>query len=235
MLHEINVPVTESAQELVRKKEKTIFIGTILAVRNNSSNRGETKDMSKHNEMNASLAIDLAATAAGDKAAFKNIYALTAPKLTSIINGMIKDESLTHDILQQAYVAIWKNAGKFDVKKGKAFTWILVITRRKALDMIRAREKFSITEDLCESLADEHMQSDLGAKSLLLRRIVSPHLKSLSNNSREAVLLNVVHGMSSREIGEKFGVPTHTAKSWIRRGLQKLKSEIDVDDIHTIL
>ena len=185
--------------------------------------------------MNRVLAQSLAATAAGDKEAFKTVYALTAPKLNSIIRGMIKDEALTHDILQQAYVSIWKSAGKFDVEKGKAFTWILVITRRKALDMIRSRRKFSVSEELCEGIADEHMQSDLGAKSLLLRRIFEPHLATLSKNSREAVILSTIYGMTSREIGERFGVPTHTAKSWVRRGLQKLKSEIDIDELQTIL
>jgi len=191
--------------------------------------------MQNQSDLNDALAISLAATAAGDERAFKTIYALTAPKLNSIINGMIQDEALTHDILQQAYVAIWKNAGKFDVEKGKAFTWILVITRRKALDMIRSRRRVSVSEELCENLADEHMQSDTGAKALLLRRIFEPYLANLSKNSREAVVLSTIYGMSSREIGERFGVPTHTAKSWIRRGLQKLKSEIDIDELQTIL
>jgi len=140
--------------------------------------------MQQHEDVNKVLAQSLSAIAGGDKTAFKTVYTLTAPKLNAIIRGMIKDEALTHDILQQAYVSIWENAGKFDAQKGKAFTWILVITRRKSLDMIRSR---------------------------------------------------TVYGMSSREIGERFGVPTHTAKSWVRRGLQKLKSEIDVEDLHEIL
>ena len=191
--------------------------------------------MYTRDQLNAVLAEKLARSAAGDELAFKSIYELTAPKLNAIVNAMIKDEALTHDILQQSYTAIWKNAKTFNPNKGKAFTWILVITRRKALDMLRMRRKFTFTEELNENLADETMQSDKGAKSLLLRRIVMPHLASLSHNTREAVLLNVIYGLTSREIGEKFGVPTHTAKSWVRRGLQKLKSEIEVDDIYSLL
>jgi RNA polymerase sigma-70 factor (ECF subfamily) len=191
--------------------------------------------MNEHEDLNRALAESLAATTEGDKTAFETVYRLTAPKLTAIIRGMIKDEALTHDILQQAYVSIWKNAGKFDPQKGKAFTWMLVITRRKALDMIRSRKRFSLSEELCETLADENMQSDAGAKALLLRRIIDPHLANLSKNSREAIVLSIVYGLSSREIGERFGVPTHTAKSWVRRGLQKLKANIDVDDLYAII
>ena len=191
--------------------------------------------MVNFSDLNDALAISLAATAAGDEQAFRTVYSLTAPKLNSIIKGMVQDEALTQDILQQAYVSIWQNSGKFDVEKGKAFTWMLVITRRKALDMIRSRRKLSISEELCENLADEHVQSDVGAKALLLRRIFEPHLATLSKNSQEAIILSTIYGMSSREIGERFGVPTHTAKSWIRRGLQKLKSEIDIDELQTLL
>ena len=186
-------------------------------------------------DLNSRLAESLRATALGDKKAFETVYTLTAPKLNAIIKGMVKDEALTYDILQHAYVAVWQNAGKFDPNKGKAFTWILVITRRKALDMIRSRKRFSGSQEICENLPDEHMQSDTGASALLLRRILEPHLSALSQNSRDAVVLSTIYGMSSREIGEKFGVPTHTAKSWVRRGLQKLKSEIDVDDLYSIL
>jgi len=185
--------------------------------------------------LNEQLASSLAATAAGDKTAFKTIYSLTAPKLNSIIRGMIKDEALTHDILQQAYISIWKNAGTFDPEKGKAFTWILVISRRKALDMIRSRRRLNVSEELCEHLPDEKMQSDLSAKALLLRRMITPHMNALPDNSREAIVLSTIYGMSSREIGEKFGVPTHTAKSWVRRGLKKLKSEIDIEDLDAVL
>ena len=185
--------------------------------------------------LNEQLAFSLAATAAGDKTAFKTIYSLTAPKLNSIIRGMIKDEALTHDILQQAYISIWKKAGTFDPEKGKAFTWILVISRRKALDMIRSRRRLNVSEELCEHLPDEKMQSDLSAKALLLRRMITPHMNALPDNSREAIVLSTIYGMSSREIGEKFGVPTHTAKSWVRRGLKKLKSEIDIEDLDAVL
>lgn len=90
--------------------------------------------------MNQKLAIYLSATAAGDSQAFEALYKLTSSKLNAIVLGMIRDEALTFDILQQAYVAIWKNAGKFDAGKGKPFTWMLVITRNKALDMIRKRK-----------------------------------------------------------------------------------------------
>jgi len=191
--------------------------------------------MSKYRKQNETLAISLAATAEGDKKAFETVYTLTAPKLNSIIKGMLQDEALTHDILQQAYVAIWKNAGKFDPEKGNAFTWILVISRRKALDMIRARKRHSVSEEICENIADQHMQSDTGASSLLLRRILAPHLAALPRATREAILLSTIYGLSSREIGEKLGVPTNTVKSRIHRGLQKLKSEINVDDLHSIL
>jgi len=176
--------VTLPSLKLVRDVNKISFVlefwCLMRVVTVNKCTRGSSDYMKNHSDLNSTLAISLAETAAGDEQAFKTVYALTAPKLNSIIKGMIKDEALTHDILQQAYVSIWRNAGKFDVEKGKAFTWILVITRRKALDMIRSRRRLSVSEELCENLVDEHMQSDIRAKALLLRRIFEPHLAKLS-------------------------------------------------------
>lgn len=191
--------------------------------------------LSAYDDSNAKLAQCLAAMAQGDKKAFETLYGLTAPKLNAIILSMVKDEALTFDILQQAYFAIWRNAESFDINKGKAFTWMLVITRNKALDVMRKRKRFTTTEQLPETLEDESMQSDQSTQSLLLRRLITPHLQALSANMRDAVLLSAIYGLTSKEIGVKIGVPTNTAKSWVRRGLAKLKKDLGVEDIKTLL
>ncbi|RKQ69651.1 RNA polymerase sigma-70 factor (ECF subfamily) [Litorimonas taeanensis] len=191
--------------------------------------------MSAFDISNAKLAKCLHSMSQGDRKAFEELYKITAPKLNAIILSMIKDEALTFDILQQAYLSVWRNAGSFDPKKGKAFTWILVITRNKALDLMRKRKRFSTTEQLSETLEDEKMQSDMSAKRLLLRRLIAPHLQALTANTRDAVVLSAVYGLTSKEIGVKIGVPTNTAKSWVRRGLSKLKKDLGVEDIKTLL
>lgn len=191
--------------------------------------------MSKFDNATDELAQCLALVSTGDCLAFEKIYKLTSPKLNAIILSMVKDEALTYDILQQSYLAIWTHSKSYDPQKGKAFTWMLVITRRKALDMIRKRAHFSTTEQLPEILEDETARSDSAAESLMLRRLIWPHLQALSAQTREAVILSSVYGLTSREIGERVGVSTNTAKSWVRRGLAKLKHELGGETFDALL
>lgn len=191
--------------------------------------------MDKYAEINSVLTSCLRQSAQGDKAAFEKIYALTSPKFNAIILGMVRDQQMTHDILQRAYISIWKNAGSFDPSKGKAFTWMLVITRNRAIDMIRQKKRQMQTELIPETLEDEDMQSDTGAKSWMLRRKLAPHLKTLPPKVQEAIMLYTVKGMNSREIGEHMNEPTNTVKSWLRRGFAKLQKDLDVDSIDEIL
>jgi len=177
----------------------------------------------------------LLATATGDRAAFEALYRATSGKLYAIILTMIRDDALTQDILQQAYLAIWTRADSFDPAKGKAFTWMLVITRNKALDTLRKRARVSTTEQLEDTLPDEHARSDRAAETLLLRRLVEPHLETLSEQMQRAVIQSAVYGMTSREIGERAGVSTNTAKSWVRRGLAKLRSELGNQTFDTMV
>lgn len=169
----------------------------------------------------------LRAVAAGDSKAFERLYHLTSPKLCAVTARMVHDEADLGDIMQQAYLAIWRKAHMFDPDQGKAFTWLLVVTRNKALDVLRRRARRGIQEPLDETLPSSGAPSDLGARTALLRGLIRPHLSQLRPEVREAVIRHVVHGTTSRELGEHYGVSTNTAKSWVRRGLQRLRTDIE--------
>jgi len=186
-------------------------------------------------EENIILADCLSKCALGDHKAFEKIYSLTSRKLNAIICGMVQDEALAHDILQHAYISIWKNSASFDPEKGKAFTWILVVTRNRAIDQLRKLKRQPNTTELIETLPDDNAKSDAGAKAMLLKRFLTPHLDSLPPDMSRAIMLNVVHGLSSREIAETIGVSPNTVKSWVRRGLKKLRSQIKTSDLDALL
>ena len=186
-------------------------------------------------QQNIVLSNLLQACAGGDKKSFERLYALTAPKLTAITRQMVGDEQLTFDILQQAYLSIWKKAGSFDPDKGKAFTWLLVVTRNQSLDHLRKIKRRGYSEELTDIYMDETAHADDSTRALLLRRLIAPHLEKLSPQTAQAVILSVVHGLSSREIGERINVPTNTVKSWVRRGLKKLRQDMAIDDISELI
>lgn len=200
-----------------------------------SQSLAETPRIDIYADQNAELTQLLDRCANGDSHAFKCVYALTAPKLTAITLKMVRDEQLTFDIMQQSYLKIWEKAGTYDPNKGKAFSWMLVVTRNKSLDCLRKLKREGYSDELTDLIEDETAQSDDRAKAWMLRRLIAPYLDKLSPQTTQAVLLSAVHGLSSREIGERLNVPTNTAKSWVRRGLQKLRVDLDVRDISELI
>ena len=107
--------------------------------------------------------------------------------------------------------------------------------RFRALDVMRQRKRQTQTELISETLEDEHAHTDIQAKSWMLRRLIAPHLLSLSPDMRKAIRLYTVKGMNSREISEHMKVSVNTVKSWLRRGLAKLQNDLKIDTLEEIL
>lgn len=184
--------------------------------------------MSKsYDDTNRVLARALALCAAGKSSAFTDIYDLTAPQFTAIISGMVKCEETTRDILQRAYLSIWTNASNYDASKAQPFTWMLVIMRNRALDVLRERKRRGEHEELDEGIIDDESPSpDIQARLQQVGSLLSSQLSVLPARMSQAIMLHVIEGHSCREIGELMGESPNTVKSWIRRGLERIRAEL---------
>lgn len=172
------------------------------------------------------LAQALLACASGDKAAFRTIYDETSGKCYSIVLGIVRDREQAKDILQRAYVSIWKKAHTYDPAKGKAFTWILVIMRNRAVDYLRAKSRSAETEIIPETLVDDTQRTPAQAEAWMLNRTLGEHLRKLPKQMATAIHLNIVEGWTCSEISAHMDVSRNTVKSWIRRGLSKLRHDL---------
>lgn len=191
--------------------------------------------MQNRDQEEALLKQYLTQCAIGDKVAFNSLYSATSQKFYAIILRMVKNPDLTHDILQKAYLSIWKNSDSFDPSKGKAFTWMLVVMRNRAIDVLREKSRLVYTDCLDETIEDEGPRSDQTARALLLRRKLVPHMKSLPSHVSKAISMNVIYGYSMREIAEQSNVSVNTAKSWIRRGLSTLRNDMDAESFEALM
>lgn len=197
----------------------------------------------RYQALNEELLDCLAQCAAGKAEAFSRIYDLTSPKFSAILMKMVGNEAECADILQDAYLSIWKAAHRYDPAKGKPFTWMLVITRNRALDKLRKktrnRETQTLSGSLIETLKDDASSPHEDMQRQMLRDLLVPYLTDLKPEVANAILLSTVEGMSAREIGERLDVPTNTVKSWIRRGLKSIRDELedspDRDRLHKLI
>jgi RNA polymerase sigma-70 factor, ECF subfamily len=163
--------------------------------------------------------------AAGDSNAFGLFYDRYAPVLFGFCVRILKDARDAEDVLQEVFVQVWRDAGRFDATRASVKTWLFTIARSRALDRWRSRrsqeQRFSAAPD--ESL-DRAGASDGGQEAAALRDYVGRCLGKLSSNEQAVLRLAYFDGFTQEEIAERLSEPLGTVKSRTRSGLAKLKA-----------
>jgi RNA polymerase sigma-70 factor, ECF subfamily len=180
-----------------------------------------------------SLQALIAATAAGDHAAFEEVYRRTHAHLFGLALRMLGREQAAEDVLQEAFVSVWKNAGSWRPEVGgqeiQPMTWLIAIVRNKALDALRAQTRRRET-DLPDDPEDGDAQGAEGPGALELFVDASRTLRiegclaDLEGTHRQSLALAYYQGLSHSEVAAQMGAPLGSVKAWIRRGLDKLKA-----------
>lgn len=165
----------------------------------------------------------LDAIARGDRGALSEVYARTSAKLYGICLRLLGSEADAQDALQDAYVTVWQKASRFDASKASPITWLCVLARNKAIDRLRRRPVAG--EELDEAMA----VPDSGPSSLELVEQaqesdrLSRCLDELEERSRAMIRAAFLEGATYSQLAERESVPLGTMKSWIRRGLLRLR------------
>ena len=182
-------------------------------------------------QQNKELADLLQACGQGDSAAFARLYDATSPKLFGVAIRMLRREDLAEEVLQECYVSIWTNARTYLPALSAPMTWMTSIVRNRCLDTLRrprievplARDDES-GEDMLAAVPSE----ELGPHALLEQssdaQALGKCLAKLDGKMRQAIMLAFFEGLSHSELAEHMRQPLGTVKTWIRRGLERLKS-----------
>ena len=158
--------------------------------------------------------------AAADKAAFRELYDLSSRLLFSICLRLLRNRNAAEDVVQELYVRIWERAWQFDPEKGTAKTWLTVLARRMAIDELRKRRPVTVSpEDVEIEAPDTTVRMEAGADGHALQRCLS----GLEVTARKAIVLAYRDGYSYEELAQTLSAPVGTVKSWVSRGLQKLR------------
>jgi RNA polymerase sigma factor (sigma-70 family) len=153
---------------------------------------------------------------------FEHLYDNYSPALYGIILKIVKDEERAADVLQDAFLKIWKNIAAYNGEKGTLFTWILNIARNTAIDKLRAEVKTSNVinlENITESELPNVSIFNPSPGLMDIRSIVELLLPE------RKVLVELVYfqGYTHEEVSEKLNLPLGTVKSRIRKALQELR------------
>ena len=181
-------------------------------------------DALRGSEEGRALAATLAAVAAGDRAAMRAVYERTSAKLYGICLRVLGSEAEAEEALQETYVTVWRKAAAFDADRASPITWLAVLARNKAIDRLRARRApAGEALDAAAEIADDAPLPPDVLEAAEDRHRLAHCLGELEEKTRGAIRAAFLDGLSHTELAEREGVPLGTMKSWIRRGLMRLK------------
>lgn len=180
--------------------------------------------------------------AAQDRAAFRALYAQSAPKLLGVLVRMLRNRAEAEDALQEVFTRIWLNARKFDPAKGRAMSWLVTIARNHAIDRLRARPEARGARlesgprrggderegrDIIDTLPDSRpgAEAQLAAKGEMGR--VVGCFGELPRDRAAAVRGAYLEGLSYTELAAQYAVPLNTMRTWLRRALITLRECLD--------
>ncbi len=178
----------------------------------------------------ARLAALLGRVALADPKAFEELYRLTSPHLFAVALRIVRERGAAEELLQDAYVSVWHHAGSYAAERAQPMTWLTAIVRNRCLDHVRKRELDTVS--MSREPEDEAPELDLpdggpGPAELLVAgaeaHAIRDCLERLEGGSRQAIALAFFQGLSHGELARHLAQPLGTVKSWIRRGLERLK------------
>jgi RNA polymerase sigma-70 factor (ECF subfamily) len=168
----------------------------------------------------------MARCALRDAQAFAQLYRHTSGKLYAVALRILRREDWAEEVLQESFVNIWNHVGEYTAQKSAPMTWMTAIVRNRALDWLRRPNLEHGSEDydlLLDAVPDPAPGLDAALQGRREARALADCLDVLSADQRQCITLAYVHGLSHGELAQHLQEPLGTVKTWIRRGLGKLK------------
>jgi len=138
---------------------------------------------------------------------------------------VLNDSMSAEEVTQDAFMRLWNKSYTYDPEKGRFTTWLLTVTRRLAIDLIRQRQRREpksgmLFMDEDPSLWENILTAEGGGD---LRRTLRSVMDELPVEQRELIELVYFYGMSHSDLAETLDIPLGTVKTRIRLGMQKLR------------
>ncbi len=167
-----------------------------------------------------------------DKRAFEAIFDRYGDLVYSTSLRVLRDAHLAQDVSQEIFVRLWRKPESYVAERGRFLTWLISVTRNRAVDEIRSRsrrlrhETASPEEQEREIPAGEANDPALNAQLAEQARTVRAALTELPPEQRQVIELAYFGGLTQQEISDRLDQPLGTVKTRIRLGMQKLRAAL---------
>lgn len=163
-----------------------------------------------------------------DRIAFETLYDRYEKLLYSFAFRFTNDSALTEEVIQDVFLKLWNGTNEYDVSKGKFSSWLLTITRNRAIDEIRKRKRHT-HEDIIEK--DAIVQDEVSVEEKVewneQKSILHRAMSSLKDEQQQIIDLFYFKGLSQRKISDQCDIPLGTVKGRIRIALKHLRKMLE--------
>jgi RNA polymerase sigma factor (sigma-70 family) len=162
-----------------------------------------------------------------DERAVEELYARYSGPLFSLAYQVTGSDRYAQDVVQEVFIAVWKDAARFDPTRGALGPWLFSLARHKAIDQVRRDANIrKRTADVDLSFEEAPDDVDHEAWLRFRRDRVREAITGLPELQREALQLAFFAGLTHVEVAERLGIPLGTAKTRIRTALLKLREQL---------
>ena len=164
-----------------------------------------------------------------DAGALEALYDRYGRAAYSLARRILTEETLAQDVVQEVFLSLWRNAGRFDAGRGTVATYLLSMTHHRAVDVVRREEnlrRWRTSDEGLELEADPKVRVEDEVEASERRAEVRAALNELPDAQREALLLAYFGGYTQREVAALVGVPLGTVKTRMAAGMRKMKEAL---------
>lgn len=167
--------------------------------------------------------------AQGEESALSDLYTRYAQLLYSFGMRVLRSSEETEDLMQDVFLQTWNKAHTYENVKGSVYTWLVTMTRNRAIDRVRSKgfkqQSRNIDMENITLIADTQSSNPLSRTVLNEdQKIVTGALKQLSVDQQAVIALAYYDGHSQSEIASVLKIPLGTVKSRMRKGLSEMRS-----------
>lgn len=163
----------------------------------------------------------------GSREAFDQLYKQYAAVLYGIVHKVVRDEQTAQDVLQEVFVKIWNNMGKYDAAKGRLYTWMINIARNSAIDKLRS--KGEIMKDKIQAAGDAVNNISAGPRTEQKTDTIGLDnmVAALKPEYETVIRLAYFKGYTTDEISQTLDIPQGTVKTRMRSAIKQLRAFFD--------
>lgn len=168
--------------------------------------------------------------AAGEAGALRAVFDRYAPLVARLARASLTEQADVDDIVQNTFVSAWNSRTSYIPSEAGMTAWLMSITRRRVVDLLRSRARQRRDTDVVEATPSGSLGSGFERESperVVDRIVVADQLTRLPPAQQQVLLLAFYGGLTHVEIAEQTGMPVGTVKSRLRRGMEQLRTRLD--------